>query len=168
MCPPSPLPARWLCVLAGALACALGPVGGQAARLQEECDYVQMIEVQHKQCLEEAQLENETTGCSKMWDNLTCWPATPRGQVVVLACPLIFKLFSPIQGRNVSRSCTDEGWTHLEPGPYPIACGLDDKAASLDEQQTMFYGSVKTGYTIGYGLSLATLLVATAILSLFR
>ncbi|XP_023087425.1 vasoactive intestinal polypeptide receptor 1 isoform X4 [Piliocolobus tephrosceles] len=168
MRPPSPLPARWLCVLAGALACALGPAGGQAARLQEECDYVQMIEVQHKQCLEEAQLENETTGCSKMWDNLTCWPATPRGQVVVLACPLIFKLFSPIQGRNVSRSCTDEGWTHLEPGPYPIACGLDDKAASLDEQQTMFYGSVKTGYTIGYGLSLATLLVATAILSLFR
>ncbi|KAI2529070.1 vasoactive intestinal peptide receptor 1, partial [Homo sapiens] len=126
-----------------------------------------MIEVQHKQCLEEAQLENETIGCSKMWDNLTCWPATPRGQVVVLACPLIFKLFSSIQGRNVSRSCTDEGWTHLEPGPYPIACGLDDKAASLDEQQTMFYGSVKTGYTIGYGLSLATLLVATAILSLF-
>ncbi|XP_008949727.1 vasoactive intestinal polypeptide receptor 1 isoform X5 [Pan paniscus] len=168
MRPPSPLPARWLCVLAGALACALGPAGGQAARLQEECDYVQMIEVQHKQCLEEAQLENETIGCSKMWDNLTCWPATPRGQVVVLACPLIFKLFSPIQGRNVSRSCTDEGWTHLEPGPYPIACGLDDKAASLDEQQTMFYGSVKTGYTIGYGLSLATLLVATAILSLFR
>lgn len=40
------------------------------------------------------------TGCSKMWDNLTCWPATPRGQVVVLACPLIFKLFSPIQGKN--------------------------------------------------------------------
>ncbi|PNI81204.1 VIPR1 isoform 10 [Pan troglodytes] len=25
MRPPSPLPARWLCVLAGALACALGP-----------------------------------------------------------------------------------------------------------------------------------------------
>lgn len=41
------------------------------------------------------------TGCGKMWDNLTCWPATPRGQVVVLACPLIFKLFSPIQGKNL-------------------------------------------------------------------
>ncbi|KAF7477142.1 Hypothetical predicted protein [Marmota monax] len=97
MRPPSPPPARWLCVLAGALACALGPAGGRAARLQQECDYLQMIEVQHKECLEEAQLENETAGCSKMWDNLTCWPATPRGQVVVLACPLIFKLFSPIQ-----------------------------------------------------------------------
>ncbi|XP_078211132.1 vasoactive intestinal polypeptide receptor 1 isoform X4 [Callithrix jacchus] len=167
MRPPRPLPARWLCVLAGALACALGPAGGRAARLQQECDYLQMIEMQQKQCLEEAELENETAGCGKMWDNLTCWPATPRGQVVVLACPLIFKLFSPIQGRNVSRSCTDEGWTQLEPGPYPIACGLDDKAASLDEQ-TMFFASVKTGYTVGYSLSLATLLVATAILSLCR
>uniref|UniRef100_A0A8C9CC60 Vasoactive intestinal peptide receptor 1 n=1 Tax=Phocoena sinus TaxID=42100 RepID=A0A8C9CC60_PHOSS len=112
-------------------------------------------------------LRPRASGCSKMWDNLTCWPATPRGQVVVLACPLIFKLFSPIQGRNVSRSCTDEGWTPLEPGPYPVACGLDDNASSLDEQ-TMFYSSVKTGYTVGYSLSLATLLVATAILSLFR
>ncbi|EPY83665.1 vasoactive intestinal polypeptide receptor 1 precursor [Camelus ferus] len=144
--------------------------GGWAFRLQqEECDYLQMIKVQHTQCLEEAQLENETAGCSKMWDNLTCWPATPRGQVVVLACPLIFKLFSSIQGRNVSRSCTDEGWTPLEPGPYHVACGLDDKASGLDEQQqTMFYSSVKTGYTIGYSLSLAALLVATTILSLFR
>ncbi|XP_066861710.1 vasoactive intestinal polypeptide receptor 1 isoform X6 [Kogia breviceps] len=134
MRPPRLPPARWLCVLVGALACALGPAGGWEVGLQQEvCDYMQMIEGQHNQCLKEAQLENETTGCSKMWDNLTCWPATPRGQVVVLACPLIFKLFSPIQGRNVSRSCTDEGWMPLEPGPYPVACGLDDNASRLDE-----------------------------------
>ncbi|XP_019486569.1 PREDICTED: vasoactive intestinal polypeptide receptor 1 [Hipposideros armiger] len=124
-----------------------------------------MIEADRKQCLEDAPLENETAGCSKMWDNLTCWPATPRGQVVILACP--FDL-SPIQDRNVSRSCTDEGWTQLEPGPYPDACGFDDKESGLDEQQLkMYYSSVKTGYTIGYSLSLATLLVAMAILSLF-
>lgn len=40
------------------------------------------------------------SGCSKMWDNLTCWPATPPGQVVVLACPLIFNLLSPTQGKS--------------------------------------------------------------------
>ncbi|XP_077721751.1 vasoactive intestinal polypeptide receptor 1 isoform X4 [Canis aureus] len=167
---PSSPPARWLCVLASALACALGPAGGQATNLQweEECYHLRMIEEQHKKCLEEAQLENNTAGCSKMWDNLTCWPATPPGQVVVLACPLIFNFFSPIRGRNVSRSCTNEGWTHLEPGPYPFACGLDDKTSDVDQQQqSMFYSSVKTGYTIGYSLSLATLLVATSILSLF-
>lgn len=33
----------------------------------------------------------------------------------------------------MSRNCTDEGWTPLEPGPYPIACGMDDKASGLDE-----------------------------------
>ncbi|XP_045292959.1 vasoactive intestinal polypeptide receptor 1 isoform X4 [Leopardus geoffroyi] len=170
MRPTSPPPARWLCVLASVLACALGPAGTRATILQqEECYYLQLIEVQHKQCLEEAQLENDTAGCSKMWDNLTCWPATPLGQVVVLDCPLIYKFFSPVQGRNVSRSCTNEGWTHLEPGPYPIACGLNDKASDLEEQQqSMFYSSVKTIYTIGHSLSLAALLVATAILSLFR
>lgn len=128
-----------------------------------------MIEIQRQQCLEEAQLENETTGCSKMWDNLTCWPTTPRGQAVVLDCPLIFQLFAPIHGYNISRSCTEEGWSQLEPGPYHIACGLNDRASSLDEQQqTKFYNTVKTGYTIGYSLSLASLLVAMAILSLFR
>uniref|UniRef100_A0A452FHL4 Vasoactive intestinal polypeptide receptor 1 n=1 Tax=Capra hircus TaxID=9925 RepID=A0A452FHL4_CAPHI len=170
MRPTSPPPARWFCVLTGALVCVLGPaVSVRRAARSPECDYLRMIAVQHEQCLEEAQLENETAGCGKMWDNLTCWPATPRGQVVVLACPLIFKLFSPIQGRNVSRSCTEAGWTPLEPGPYPVACGLDDNSSSVDEQQqTVFYSSVKTGYTIGYSLSLATLLVATAILSLFR
>ncbi|XP_014390385.1 PREDICTED: vasoactive intestinal polypeptide receptor 1 isoform X2 [Myotis brandtii] len=129
------------------------------------CDYMQMMEAEHRQCLEEAELENETAGCSRMWDNITCWPATPRGQVVVMACPLIYRLFYPLQGHNVSRRCTDKGWTELEPAPYPIAC---DTEPYLEEQQNRFYISVKTGYTIGYGLSLTTLLVAMAILSLFR
>ncbi|XP_034380871.2 vasoactive intestinal polypeptide receptor 1 [Arvicanthis niloticus] len=168
MRPPRPPPARWLCVLAGALACALGPAGSRATSPHHECEYLQMIDIQRQQCLEEAQLENETTGCGKMWDNLTCWPTTPWGQVVVLDCPLIFQLFSPIHGYNISRSCTEEGWSQLEPGPYHIACGLSDRASSLDEQQTEFYNAVKTGYTIGYSLSLASLLVAMAILSLFR
>ncbi|XP_005082373.1 vasoactive intestinal polypeptide receptor 1 isoform X1 [Mesocricetus auratus] len=169
MRPSSAQPAGWLYLLAGALACALGPAGSRAASPQQECEYLQMIEIQRQQCLEEVQLENETTGCRKMWDNLTCWPTTPRGQVVIMDCPLIFRLFSSAHGHNISRSCTEEGWSQLNPGSYYIACGLDDNASSLDEQrQTEFYSAVKTGYTIGYSLSLASLLVAMAILSLFR
>ncbi|XP_038178767.1 vasoactive intestinal polypeptide receptor 1 [Arvicola amphibius] len=169
MRPSSAPPARWFCVLAGALACVLGPAGSWAASPQQECEFLQMIEIERRQCLEEAQLENETTGCSKMWDNLTCWPTTPRGQVVVLSCPLIFQLFSSIHGRNISRSCSEAGWSQLEPSSYYSACGMEDGASSVDEQQqTEFYSAVKTGYTIGYGLSLASLLVAMMILSLFR
>lgn len=40
--------------------------------------------------------------------------------------------------------------------------------APSKQQQTVFYSSVKTGYTIGYSLSLAALVVAMAILTLFR
>lgn len=46
---------------------------------------------------------------------------------------LTFSPFTPaalLPGLNVSRSCTDEGWTHLEPGPYPIACGSNDKGSA--------------------------------------
>lgn len=96
----------------------------------------------------------------------------PSCSVELPAPRLTSSPFTPaalLPGLNVSRSCTDEGWTHLEPGPYPIACGSNDKGSGSEElQQVMFYTSVKTGYTIGYGLSLATLLVAMAILSLFR
>lgn len=61
----------------------------------------------------------------------------PRGLLQGLALLLVSASLLPDPlshpGRNVSRSCTDEGWSQLEPGPYRIACGLDDKASSLDE-----------------------------------
>lgn len=39
------------------------PQSGWAAGMQREvCDYVQRIKVEHRQCLEEAQRENETAG----------------------------------------------------------------------------------------------------------
>lgn len=39
------------------------PQGGLVAGLQqEECAYVRLMKVQHQQCLEEAQTENETAG----------------------------------------------------------------------------------------------------------
>lgn len=45
----------------------------------------------------------------------------------------VSSLCCPLPGYNISRSCTEEGWSQLEPGPYHIACGLNDRASSLDE-----------------------------------
>lgn len=51
------------------------PQGSWAVGLQqEECDYLQMIKVQHKQCLEEAQLENETSGEAPTAPQGACFP----------------------------------------------------------------------------------------------
>lgn len=48
-----------------------------------------------------------------MWDNLTCWPTTPRGQAVVLDCPLIFQLFAPIHGKSPGLKARSCAWGQL-------------------------------------------------------
>lgn len=71
------------------------------------------------------------------------------------------------QGRDGQAGCVGAP-------PLPVPLGRSPHpppkilTTSLYQQQNRFYSSVKTGYTIGYGLSLTTLLVAMAILSLFR
>ncbi|XP_044532828.1 vasoactive intestinal polypeptide receptor 1 [Gracilinanus agilis] len=137
-----------------------------ASFLPDECAIRQSIETERKKCLEYEQMENELEGCKYMWDNITCWPPSAWGQVVILPCPMIFAYMFPNHGGNVSRNCTSEGWTDMAPAPYPIACGLDTNSTAEDE--TFFYGTVKTGYTIGHSLSLIALTIAMVILCMFR
>lgn len=74
----------------------LCPQGGRATRMHQECDYLQMIEMQRRQCLEEAQLENETAGealqsprylslCSQIW--VTFLPHVEDGRPQAQAAP---------------------------------------------------------------------------------
>uniref|UniRef100_A0A8C3SC95 Vasoactive intestinal peptide receptor 1 n=1 Tax=Chelydra serpentina TaxID=8475 RepID=A0A8C3SC95_CHESE len=106
-----------------------------------------------------------SVGCRTMWDNITCWPAAAVGDVVVIPCPTYFIFFSTSLG-NVTRNCTSQGWADMYPSPYAAACGYDTNSTPVEE--TMFYGTVKTGYTIGHSLSLIALTAAVIILCLFR
>lgn len=60
-------------------------------------------------------------------------PRLPHGPTLLQASTWLLPTPALHPGPNVSRSCTDEGWAQLEPGPYNIACGLDDKESSLEE-----------------------------------
>ncbi|KAJ7322106.1 hypothetical protein JRQ81_018393, partial [Phrynocephalus forsythii] len=104
--------------------------------------------------------------CRNLWDNITCWPATRLGETRVLSCPIYFTFFSQTHG-NVSRDCTSEGWSEMYPAPYGVACGFDPNTTG-SEEETLFYGTVKTGYTIGYSLSLIVLTAAMIVLCIFR
>uniref|UniRef100_A0A8C0GP60 Vasoactive intestinal peptide receptor 1 n=1 Tax=Chelonoidis abingdonii TaxID=106734 RepID=A0A8C0GP60_CHEAB len=104
-------------------------------------------------------------GCGRMWDNITCWPSAAVGEVVVMPCPKYFIFFSSSLG-NVTRNCTSQGWADMSPATYAAACGYDTNSTPVDE--TTFYGTVKTGYTIGHSLSLIALTAAMIILCLFR
>ncbi|EMP39809.1 Vasoactive intestinal polypeptide receptor [Chelonia mydas] len=104
-------------------------------------------------------------GCGMMWDNITCWPSAAVGEVVVMPCPIYFIYFSTSLG-NVTRNCTSQGWADMYPAPYAAACGYDTN--STPGVEPTFYDTVKTGYTIGYSLSLIALTAAMIILCLFR
>ncbi|XP_015282213.1 PREDICTED: vasoactive intestinal polypeptide receptor-like, partial [Gekko japonicus] len=104
--------------------------------------------------------------CPSMFDNITCWPAASEGEIKVMSCPTYFNFFSAVQGRNMSRNCTSDGWSDMQPATYFAACGYDPNATVLPE--TVFYGFVKTGYTIGHSLSLVALTMAMIVLCIFR
>nr|XP_056713120.1 vasoactive intestinal polypeptide receptor-like [Euleptes europaea] len=129
------------------------------------CTIMLAIEYEREKCLEYSELENQTAGCRSMFDNITCWPAASEGEIKVVPCPNYFNFFSAVQG-NVSRNCTSDGWSELQPAPYLIACGYDPNSTSPAE--TVFYDSVKTGYTIGHSLSLVTLTLGLIVLCIFR
>uniref|UniRef100_K7GGM6 Vasoactive intestinal peptide receptor 1 n=3 Tax=Pelodiscus sinensis TaxID=13735 RepID=K7GGM6_PELSI len=137
----------------------------QASSMSPECSIVLEIEYEREKCLEDTSLENQTTGCRSMWDNVTCWPSSAVGEVVVMPCPTFFSYFTTSLG-NVTRNCTSQGWADMYPAPYAVACGYDANSTPIEE--TNFYGTVKTGYTIGHSLSLVALTAAMIILCLFR
>ncbi|XP_017731925.1 PREDICTED: pituitary adenylate cyclase-activating polypeptide type I receptor isoform X9 [Rhinopithecus bieti] len=146
-------------------------------------------------CLEKIQRANElmgfndsSPGCPGMWDNITCWKPANVGEMVLVSCPELFRIFNPDRvwetetiGESdfgdsnsldlsdmgvVSRNCTEDGWS--EPFPhYFDACGFDEYESETGDQD-YYYLSVKALYTVGYSTSLVTLTTAMVILCRFR
>ncbi|XP_030827096.1 vasoactive intestinal polypeptide receptor 1 [Camarhynchus parvulus] len=144
----------------------LGCLLAAASSTRPECSIMQEIEEERSQCLAELTWDNQTSGCRRQWDNITCWPESEVGEVVVRPCPKYFRFLTSYLG-NVTRNCTSQGWSDVYPAPYTVACGYDSNSTP-GEEQTAFYGTVKTGYTIGHTLSLIALTAAMIILCLFR
>uniref|UniRef100_A0A2I3GHJ1 Pituitary adenylate cyclase-activating polypeptide type I receptor n=1 Tax=Nomascus leucogenys TaxID=61853 RepID=A0A2I3GHJ1_NOMLE len=114
-------------------------------------------------CLEKIQRANElmgfndsSPGCPGMWDNITCWKPAHVGEMVLVSCPELFRIFNPDQvwetetiGESdfgdsnsldlsdmgvVSRNCTEDGWS--EPFPhYFDACGFDEYESETGDQK---------------------------------
>ncbi|XP_056660681.1 growth hormone-releasing hormone receptor [Monodelphis domestica] len=129
-----------------------------------ECNLLQELKKNELACLPTAEeLRNGTAGCQREWDGLLCWPAMGAGASVALPCPDFFSLFSPKPG-TVRRDCTGLGWS--DPSPtYMEACPVE--LESLTEEKA-YFSTVKAVYTVGYSISLASLLIASIILMTLR
>ncbi|XP_074139347.1 growth hormone-releasing hormone receptor [Sminthopsis crassicaudata] len=129
-----------------------------------ECHLLQELKKDELACVPgEQELSNGTAGCQRDWDGLLCWPAVGAGASVTLPCPAFFSLFSSKAGM-VRRDCTATGWSEPSP-PYMEACPVE--VESLAEEKS-YFSTVKIIYTIGYSVSLASLLVAIVILMMLR
>ncbi|XP_006902858.1 PREDICTED: growth hormone-releasing hormone receptor [Elephantulus edwardii] len=143
--------------------CATAGSPGQAIVLLE-CDFITQLKEDEQACLQAAErMSNSTLGCPSTWDGLLCWPKAGSGEWVTLPCPDFFSYFSSEPGA-VKRDCTVVGWSEPFP-PYPVACPVPLEL--LDEEKS-YYSTVKIIYTMGYSISVITLLAALAILIALR
>ncbi|CAL8400157.1 unnamed protein product, partial [Gadus morhua 'NCC'] len=110
-----------------------------------------------------------TTGCSSMWDNISCWQHAAVGAVQNQSCPpAVFMMFGKIG--TISRNCSEAA--------RALCCS---RRASLWEKMMASFSSTATArrmkarnrvvkilYTLGHSLSIIALVTSTLILSLFR
>uniref|UniRef100_A0A3P8TXC1 Vasoactive intestinal peptide receptor 1a n=1 Tax=Amphiprion percula TaxID=161767 RepID=A0A3P8TXC1_AMPPE len=129
------------------------------------CDMMKELDKERHMC--EAHIENKTTGCSGTWDKITCWPSAEVGEVVTIPCPKYLFYFSgDVPARNLSKTCTVDGWTPISIDSYIMDCGYNPNNTMDDNGD--FFDAIKVGYTIGHSVSLISLTVAITILCLFR
>uniref|UniRef100_A0A8D3AS77 Vasoactive intestinal peptide receptor 1a n=1 Tax=Scophthalmus maximus TaxID=52904 RepID=A0A8D3AS77_SCOMX len=106
--------------------------------------------------------------CSGTWDKITCWPSANTGEVVTIPCPKYLFYFSrDVLTRNLSKTCTEDGWTPISMDSYIMDCGYNPNN-TMDDNTGDFFTAIKVGYTIGHSVSLISLTVAIVILCLFR
>ncbi|XP_076439560.1 secretin receptor-like isoform X2 [Babylonia areolata] len=111
--------------------------------------------------------------CPVAWDNVLCWSAAPPGTLQTQPCPAYIHGFDTLH--NATRLCTANGtwffnpvtnrtWTNysacFDKAVLPKAKDITEFAEHAD--------SLKLLYTIGYGVSLGSLIIAVFILCCCR
>ncbi|XP_039907492.1 secretin receptor-like [Simochromis diagramma] len=129
-------------------------------REEEKCMKDLLLSTSHKTA------ENNSVHCKGMWDDLNCWPPAFLGETVSQPCPEFFN-----SGGKVHRNCTNNGWTDLLI-PHEDACGYSFNESLLflgeSSDSHLYFSYVKTMYTVGYTISLISLIIAITIFCVFR
>uniref|UniRef100_UPI0037E8F48E growth hormone releasing hormone receptor 2 n=1 Tax=Semicossyphus pulcher TaxID=241346 RepID=UPI0037E8F48E len=132
-----------------------------------ECSIVLHLQNKEHECKLKMKSSNATAACVTEWDGVSCWPAASEGEVVSVRCPLLL-LRPETPPVLISRICTVMGWS--EPSvPYYKACFYE--APEEDEDMSTeknYFDTLKWIYSVGYGVSLAALLIAVLLFCCFR
>ncbi|XP_021371089.1 secretin receptor-like isoform X2 [Mizuhopecten yessoensis] len=106
--------------------------------------------------------------CSVAWDTISCWPYTRGGETVRQPCPSYVNLFDSAE--LASRTCTESGTWYIHPvhnttwSDYSKCIHRNGGHPLIAEHMHR----ITMMYTIGYGSSLVSLVMAVAIMLYFR
>ncbi|ESO82060.1 hypothetical protein LOTGIDRAFT_62404, partial [Lottia gigantea] len=99
--------------------------------------------------------------CGMVWDNVLCWDESPAGELVKQRCPNYIHGFNSRE--YASKQCGEDGeWSYS-----PIFNTTWTNFSSCDKHSTdlsFHFDRLRLLYSIGYGISLASLIIAVSIM----
>ncbi|XP_038154785.1 parathyroid hormone 3 receptor isoform X2 [Cyprinodon tularosa] len=107
--------------------------------------------------------------CAPEWDGIICWPRSRAGQLVSVQCPAYIYDFNH-KGRAY-RQCDVSGIWELEPSNNRTWANYTECTRYLTSNHRNVkevFQRLHLMYTVGYSISLASLLVAISILCYFK
>ncbi|KAM5208376.1 gastric inhibitory polypeptide receptor isoform 3-T3 [Hipposideros larvatus] len=173
--PPSPpMPGRphdaklsVLAAAAAALAVGAAAQDGGGSEGQTARELYQRWERYRRECQETLETAESPAGlaCNGSFDMYVCWDYTAPNATARASCPWYLPWYHHVAAGFVFRQCGSDGqW-----GPWRdhSQCENPERNGTFQDQR-LILERLQIVYTVGYSLSLATLLLALLILSFFR
>ncbi|XP_069052489.1 secretin receptor isoform X2 [Lepisosteus oculatus] len=144
---------------------------GQVEAVPPECDAHLILLKEEESCYDllhrlRQNLSDLGSNRTGMWDSQGCWYPAVAGETVAVSCPELLITLTGVTGW-VYRNCTSEGWSHSFP-EHHVACGYDSNVSGITTETGHYFKYMKIMYSVGYGLSLVSLIIAIGILCFFR
>uniref|UniRef100_A0A3Q4AF36 Glucagon receptor b n=1 Tax=Mola mola TaxID=94237 RepID=A0A3Q4AF36_MOLML len=122
--------------------------------------------VQYKEdCIEMIENEPLLQGlfCNRTFDRYACWPDTPAGFMINISCPFYLPWYEKVSQGVVRQRCGSDGlWEREDSGQ------VWRDMTQCEEEKEVTSQEVGMFYTVGYSLSLFTLVTALIVLLSFR
>ncbi|XP_053545729.1 gastric inhibitory polypeptide receptor [Bombina bombina] len=157
-----------------------GPLTALVFMLIKDClchsvhDTVQAWKQYHKDCEERMRREPPLLGvyCNRTFDSYACWGDAAANTTHSEPCPNYLPWYSQVKDGFVFRRCGPDGqWVRDEtdlPWRDHSECDSVDHEQEQSQVRAWILSQLRVMYSVGYGVSLAALIVAVCILTQLR
>ncbi|KAK6166222.1 hypothetical protein SNE40_022971 [Patella caerulea] len=104
----------------------------------------------------------DTPKCGVIWDEVLCWNEAPAGSLVKQPCPNYIHGFN--DNEYATRYCTPEGDWYFHPELNKTWTNFSSCSKTSSIDLSFHFDGLRLLYTIGYGISLGSLIIAVFIM----